>query len=136
MTPSGPAIHDGGISAVARDLARFGRLLLETAGSTAARWSPRAGWRTRGTGPRRPGRVRASDNEEVLPGGWYRNQFWFVPTPRGAMLCLGIHGQMVYVNRATRLVGVKLSSWPEAQSPEHLANTLRACGAISARLAD
>ena len=24
------------------------------------------------------------------------------------MLCLGIHGQMVYVNRATRLVGVKL----------------------------
>ena len=66
-----------------------------------------------------------------MPGGWYRNQFWFVPTQRGeALLCLGIHGQMVYVNRATRLVGVKLSSWPTPQNTQYLVDTIRAFGAI------
>ena len=33
-------------------------------------------------------------------------------TLRGeALLCRGMHVQMVYVNRATRLVGGKLSAW-------------------------
>jgi hypothetical protein len=30
---------------------------------------------------------------------------------------------------------VKLSCWPDAQNPDYLANTLRACGAIAANLA-
>jgi len=46
------------------------------------------------------------------------------------MLCLGIHGQMVYVNRATRLVGVKLSSWPTPQHAQSLVDTIRAFGSI------
>ena len=49
-------------------------------------------------------------------------------------MCLGIHGQMVYVNRATSTVGVKLSSWPDAQNSGYLIDTLRAFGAIGARL--
>ena len=64
------------------------------------------------------GAFAASDSEPVLPGGWYRNQFWFVPGPSGdILLCLGIHGQMVFVDHATRTVAVKLSSWPTAQDP-------------------
>jgi CubicO group peptidase (beta-lactamase class C family) len=87
----------------------------------------------------RPEDVRAafaaSDNEEVLPGGWYRNQFWFVPTARGvALVCLGIHGQMVHVNPTTDLVGVKLSSWPTPQHTASLVDTPRAFGAIGAHL--
>ena len=71
----------------------------------------------------------------MLAGGWYRNQFWFVPGPSGtALVCLGIHGQMVYVNPATRTVGVKLSSWPEPQNSTYLIDTLRAFGAVGARL--
>ena len=54
-----------------------------------------------------------TDNEPMLPGGWYRNQFWFLPVPAAAVSALGIHGQLVYVDRATRTVGVKLPSWPE-----------------------
>ena len=132
----GTGIHDGGISAVARDLARFGRMLLED-GQVDGREVVPAGWLQDAWN--RPDGVRAafaaSDNEEVLPGGWYRNQFWFVPTQRGdAMLCLGIHGQMVYVNRATRLVGVKLSSWPTPQHTKSLVDTIRAFGSIGAAL--
>jgi CubicO group peptidase (beta-lactamase class C family) len=89
----------------------------------------------------RPEDVRAafaaSDNDEVLPGGWYRNQFWFVPGRNGdVLLCLGIHGQMVYVNRETRLVGVKLSSWPAPQHTASLIDTIRAFSAIGAHLAE
>jgi CubicO group peptidase (beta-lactamase class C family) len=76
-----------------------------------------------------------TDNEAVLPGGWYRSQFWFVPNQRGtALVCLGIHGQLVYVHRATKTVGVKLSSWPDPQNTAYLIDTLRAFGAIGARL--
>jgi CubicO group peptidase (beta-lactamase class C family) len=128
----GSAVHDGGVSAVARDLARFGQLLLDDgAGIVPADWLD-ASWN--------PGDdVRAAfagtDHEAVLPGGWYRNQFWFVPNQHGpSLVCLGIHGQMVYVNRVTRTVGVKLSSWPVPQHAAHLVDTLRAFGAIGGTL--
>jgi CubicO group peptidase (beta-lactamase class C family) len=133
----GSAIHDGGISATARDLARFGLLLLEDGrvGQTqvipqnwlADSWNP---------GPDVRAAFASSENEPVLPGGWYRNQFWFVPGSTGdVLLCLGIHGQMVHVDRATGTVAVKLSSWPEAQNGAYLIDTVRAFGAIGAHLA-
>jgi CubicO group peptidase (beta-lactamase class C family) len=73
----------------------------------------------------------------VLPGGWCRNQFWFIPGRSGVnLVCLGIHGQMVHVNPATRTVNVKLSSWPDAQNLAHLIDTLRAVSAAGAHLAE
>jgi CubicO group peptidase (beta-lactamase class C family) len=128
----GSAIHDGGMSAIARDLARFGQLLLDE-GAVDGRQVVPSGWLLDAWHP--PADVReafaSTDNEDVLPGGWYRNQFWFVPHHNGtALVCLGIHGQMIYVDRATRLVGVKLSSWPTPQNAAHLVDTLRAFGAI------
>ena len=51
------------------------------------------------------------------------------------MLCLGIYGQMVYVNPATQTVAAKFSSWPVAQSAAMLHDTLRAFDTIGATLA-
>ena len=132
----GSAIHDGGMSATARDLARFGQLLLDDGHVDGVEVVPSA-WLADAIHP--PPAVRQAfantDNDEVLTGGWYRNQFWFVPVPGGeALVCLGIHGQMVYVNRGTRTVGVKLSSWPEPQNSTFLIDTLRAFGAIGTQL--
>ena len=134
----GSAIHDGGISAVARDVARFGRLLLDD-GRAGDRQVVPASWLDDAWN--RPDDVREafakSDNEPVLPGGWYRNQFWFVHTEHSdALVCLGIHGQMIYVNRRTGLVGVKLSSWPAAQDTPSLVDTLRTFRAIGTHLHD
>ena len=134
--PVGSAIHDGGMSAAARDLARFGQLLLDDGFVDGDEVVP-ASWLADARSP--PPAVRQAfantDNEQVLTGGWYRSKFWFVPGPAGdALVCLGIHGQMVYVNRTTRTVGVKLSSWPDAQNASYLIDTLRAFGAIGTRL--
>ena len=77
-----------------------------------------------------------TDNDEVLTGGWYRNQFWFVPGPDGdALVCLGIHGQMVYVNPAAGVVAAKLSSWPWPQDAVALFATIAAFDAVAAAVA-
>lgn len=138
----GTAIHDGGLGATARDLLRFGLLLLEggtmtdpggEARTVVPRRFLRHGWAVDAD-------IRsaflASPAEHSFPGGWYRNQFWFRIGPFGdVLLGLGIHGQLVYVSRRTDTVCVKLSSWPDAQHPVFLADTLRACDAVSGALA-
>jgi CubicO group peptidase (beta-lactamase class C family) len=134
----GSAVHDGGISATARDIGRFGQLLLDD------------GWRAeQAVIPERwllsarrldadiRGAFAASDSESVLPGGWYRNQFWFTPGPSGDIqLCLGIHGQMVFVDPGTRTVAVKFSSWPTEQNHAYLLDTIRAFTAAARFLAE
>ena len=133
----GTAIHDGGMSARARDMARFGQVVLEDGylhetSVVPERWLREA----RALDPDIRGAFAASDSEPVLTGGWYRNQFWFVPGPLGDLqLCLGIHGQMVLIDRATRTVSVKMSSWPTAQDSAALIDTIRAFVAAGRHLA-
>ena len=133
----GSAVHDGGVSATARDMARFGNMLLHD-GWVGHRPVVPESWlqQARHIDADIRSAFAASDSEPVLPGGWYRNQFWFVPGPSGdILLCLGINGQMVFVDRATRTVAVKLSSWPTAQDPAHLVDTIRAFAAVGRHLA-
>jgi CubicO group peptidase (beta-lactamase class C family) len=132
----GSAIHDGGISAVARDLARFGQMLL-MGGRANGRQVVPASWLedTLTVDADVRDAFAHSENHLFLPGGWYRNQFWLVPGLRGDLLvCLGIHGQMVCVDRTSGTVCVKLSSWPDAQNAGYLIDTLRAFGALSVQL--
>ena len=138
----GTAVHDGGLCATARDVARFGQLLLDggvvpdgTGGVRRVvppRWL-RDGWAVDAD-------VRAafaaSPAEASFPGGWYRNQFWFRPGAYGdVLLGLGIYGQMLHVSRRTNTVCVKFSSWPQAQNPAYLEETLRAFDAVGGMLA-
>ena len=138
----GTAVHDGGLAATTIDLLRFGQMILD-GGSVAdrdgeavqvvpARWLRRS-W-TLDADARRA--FLSSPAEATFPGGWYRNQFWFRPSESGSVLmALGIHGQLLQVSRQTGTVGVKLSSWPDAQNPVFMRETLGAFDAIAATLA-
>jgi len=133
---AGTAIHDGGMCATARDLARFGTMLL-AGGEVAGRRVVPAGWLRDSWDVDADVRdaFARSVSEPYLPGGWYRNKFWFVPRPSGTvLLCLGINGQMLYVAPGTGTVAAKLSCWPDAQSPAMLEDTLRAFDAAGAVL--
>jgi CubicO group peptidase (beta-lactamase class C family) len=134
---AGVAIHDGGMSTALRDLARFGQMLADGGRSVTGEQVLPAWW-LRDTLAGDPGSreaFAASPTDTRMPGGMYRNTFW-VPYPGPAvLLCLGIHGQMVYVDTAARVVGVKLSSWPVPQDPQMLLATLRTFDAIAGRLA-
>lgn len=137
----GTAVHDGGLTATARDVARFGQLLLDGGTVTGAdgqarelvpgRWLRQA-W---GVDSDLRDAFLASPSELWFPGGWYRNQFWLRPGDYGdVLLCLGIHGQMVHVCRRTRTVCVKFSSWPNPQHPDLMYDTCAAFDAIGGAL--
>ena len=156
----GTAVHDGGLCATARDVARFGQMLLDGGqvpggfggmgppGKERASRAPDGAGGTRRVVPpqwlRRAWAVdadtrsvfAASPAEWAFPGGWYRHQFWFRPGDHGdVLLCLGIHGQMLHVSRRTGTVCVKFSTWPDAQNPAYLEDTLRAFDAVGGFLA-
>ncbi|GAA4389389.1 serine hydrolase domain-containing protein [Tsukamurella soli] len=132
----GNAMHDGGVCATLRDLARFGRLLCDDGVAGGRQVIPER-WIAESFDPGADVRAAfaGTANEPVLPGGWYHNQFWFVR--RGGakvLLCMGIHGQLVYVHPGARTVAAKLSSWPDAQDTTALIDTLRACGSLAEAL--
>jgi hypothetical protein len=52
-----------------------------------------------------------------MPEGMHRNQFWLPYPDRDVLLCLGIHGQMLYVNVATGVVAAKLPAGPSRSTP-------------------
>jgi CubicO group peptidase (beta-lactamase class C family) len=133
----GTAVHDGGLSATARDVARFGQMLLDGGlipdGSGGTRRVVPPQWLRRAWAVDADARTvfAASPAEWAFPGGWYRHQFWFRPGEYGdVLLCLGIHGQMLHVSRRTNTVCVKFSTWPDAQNPAYLEDTLRAFDAL------
>ncbi|HEY7858620.1 MAG TPA: serine hydrolase [Candidatus Nanopelagicales bacterium] len=138
----GTAVHDGGLAATARDLARFGQLLLDNGSVPVADGEPRSvvpsRWLRQAWGVDSDLRTAfaATPTELTFPGGWYRNQFWFRPGEYGdVLLCLGIFGQMVHVCRRTRTVCVKLSTWPKPQDPFFLYDTCAAFDAVGGALA-
>ncbi|MFC7766115.1 serine hydrolase domain-containing protein [Leucobacter soli] len=124
----GAGMFDGGVSAAMRDLARFGHLYVN--GGCAldgARVLPE--WWVADTftgGPDSRAAFAGSPEPTFMPGGMYRNGFWFPGESGDVMLALGIHGQMIYMNRLTGVVGVKVSSWPTPQDAEKLFWTVRA----------
>ena len=133
---AGAGMFDGGISATLRDLARFGSMILRDGTSLTGQQIVPASWvhdTVTGSADSREA-FAAGPVDNGMPGGMYRNQFW-IPYPSGAVvLSLGIHGQMIYVNRPARVVAAKLSSWPLPQDAGKLFSTLRAFDAVAARL--
>lgn len=109
---AGTGVFDAGICATLGDLARFGAMIRDGGMSLTGERVLDAGWVddifAGGTDSREA--FAAGDHEEDMPGGMYRSQFWFPSGDRDAGFCLGIHGQMIYINRASGVVGVKLSS--------------------------
>ena len=130
---TGTGMFDGGINAALRDLARFGTLFLNDGFSLTGEQVLSPGWiaDTLNGGPDSREAFAASPGDNRMPGGMYRNQCWFPYEGNDVMLCLGIHGQMIYVNRPAGIVAAKLSSWPYPQDAAKLFSTVQAFDAIA-----
>lgn len=133
----GTGMFDGSISAALCDLARFGIMIAHEGTSLRNHQVVPEAWiaDTFAGGPDSREAFASSPSDTRMPGGMYRNQFWFPWPDREVLLCLGIHGQMIFVDRTTGLVAVKVSSWPTPQDPWRLFSTLAAFDAINAELA-
>jgi CubicO group peptidase (beta-lactamase class C family) len=133
----GTGMFDGSMSAALCDLARLGIMIAQEGTSLSQHQVVPAAWIADSFtgGPDSREAFASSPSDTRMPGGMYRNQFWFPWPDREVLLCLGIHGQMIYVDRTTGLVAVKVSSWPTPQDPWKLFSTLAAFDAINAELA-
>lgn len=112
LDTAGTGMFDGGICATLGDMARFGAVVRDGGVSLDGERVLEPGWVDdifRG-GADSAEAFAASGHAEAMPGGRYRSQFWFLSEDQNTAYCLGIHGQMVYVNRNSGVVGVKFSS--------------------------
>jgi CubicO group peptidase (beta-lactamase class C family) len=112
-------MFDGGISAALRDLVRYGALLVRDGASLTGAQVLSPAWVADcfAGAPDSREAFAVISSAGPMPGGMYRNQCWIPSSDPDVLVCLGIHGQMVYVNRRTRVVAAKLSSWPTPRTP-------------------
>jgi hypothetical protein len=123
-----------GMNACARDLARFGQMLLHDGLYNDVQIVPKEWLQDTRDGSDALRRLfAASDYGEMIPGGHYRNQVW-AEAERGVMYCIGIHGQTIHVNQTAGLVVVKLSTHPESAQMERFADTFAAMDGLAAAL--
>jgi len=136
VDPVGTGFFDGGINACLTDMIRFGSLFLRDGVSLSGRQVVPAAWiaDTLNGGPDSRQAFAASPDDNEMPGGMYRNQMWFPYPGSNVLLCLGMCGQMIYVNRAAEMVAAKLSTQPHSHEP-HMLATLRAFDAVAYELA-
>ncbi|MGP7814648.1 serine hydrolase domain-containing protein [Glutamicibacter soli] len=132
----GTGMFDGGFNTTLRDLARFGHLYVNGGRALTGKAVLSPAW-IEDTFRQSDELFQAfaqSPGENLMPGGRYRNQIWFPNPATNAAVALGIHGQMIYMDPAVKLVAVKLSSWPLPQDASKLFPTLRAFEAVARHL--
>ena len=133
----GLSAASGGLNVTLRDLARFGQMLLQGGAYNGHQFfnntviedirtnGSRNLWR-RGEG---------SGLSYLMPKGSYRNQWWVTDFESGAFYAAGIHGQHLYIAPEAEVVIAKMSSQPNAITPEYTQNTLYGFEAIVKHLA-
>lgn len=132
----GTGLFDGGINACLTDMIRFGSLFLRDGVSLTEQQVMPAAWiaDTLDGGLDSRQAFAANSDDARMPGGKYRNQVWFPYPGSNVVLCLGMCGQMIYVNRAAEVVAAKLSAQPHPEGPHMLNDTLRAFDAVANEL--
>jgi CubicO group peptidase (beta-lactamase class C family) len=133
----GTGLFDGGINACLTDMIRFGSLFLHDGVSLTGQQVVPEAWiaDTLDGGPDSRQAFAASPDDTRMPGGMYRNQVWFPYPGSDVVLCQGMCGQMIYVNRAAEVIAAKLSTQSDAEDPQMLLDTLRAFDALAHQLA-
>jgi CubicO group peptidase (beta-lactamase class C family) len=133
----GTGFFDGGISACLADMIRFGSLFLRDGVSLTGHQVVPATWiaDTLDGGPDSRQAFADSPDDNEMPGGMYRNQMWFPYPGNDVVLCQGMCGQMIYIDRSAELVAAKLSTQMDSHEP-HMLDTLRAFDAVAREFAE
>ena len=119
----------GGLSAIPRDMARLGLIVAE--GGAGVVHADYIDDLTRNGSTEQ---WRVGDFAPWLPGGAYRS-CWYQPrVDPDAVMGVGIHGQMLYVDRAREVVVAKQSSWPVPDNTDLHNDAYLACQAIARAL--
>jgi hypothetical protein len=130
---AGNLSFEGGFNVCLRDFARFG-LLIARNGLYGGRQLIPEIWlqECRSPDQRLVDAFAEAKYADTAPGGAYHNFWWVNKPPTGAIMALGVGGQIIYVDTEKDFVAVKFSSQPEYENAEMEANELRGLEAIAA----
>jgi len=124
-----------GMSATARDLLNFGLMMIDDGHLDGTQVVPAEWIADTIAGDACSRECFAKSMYGGLLTGWhYRNQVWVAGSSPPVMLAIGIHGQLVYMDKVRSLVIVVLSSQPEPLDLGLSLQLLTATGVIGASL--
>jgi CubicO group peptidase (beta-lactamase class C family) len=108
----GTARAAGGICVTARDLARFGQLVLDGGRTADGRELIPGSWVAdmRNNGDREA--WRKGNDAHMFPNGRYRSCWYDAGDGRGSFCAIGLHGQWIWIDPVSRIVLSKMSSRP------------------------
>jgi CubicO group peptidase (beta-lactamase class C family) len=131
--PWGRSVAGAGFNATLRDMGRFGRLLANEGRHDGQQLLARDTVERIAAGA--DPAIYAANAEFSLwtPGASYRSQWYVFNDSRQALMAGGIHGQYLFIDRASKVVIVKQSSLPDAVS-EVDADSVRMLRAIAEHL--
>ena len=128
---SGNPMTDGGVAMTLRDLARFGRLLLDGGAALGQQVVP-LDWieDVRSADEVCLKAFARSDSASRYPKGHYRSQWWVPDGEAGILLGAGIYGQFLYLDVPAQVAIAKLSTLPFALDLDVSADHRRAFAAV------
>lgn len=112
-----PAVT-GGMNSTARDALRFGMMVRDRGEYNGQRIIP-ASWidATLDVSDRLLANMQANTKYQNESWSAYHNMWWILDATAGEYCAVGIHGQVIYINRRADTVMVWFSSQPGAASP-------------------
>ncbi|BFM18412.1 serine hydrolase [Maricurvus nonylphenolicus] len=111
------AIATGGMNTTARDAARFGRMILNRGQVNGEQVIP-ANWVDTSLAITDHDKAKMKANTKYKDNSWiaYKNMWWIIDENQGEYAAVGIHGQVIYINRAANVVIAYFSSQPTASA--------------------
>jgi len=110
-------VATGGMTTTLRDAALFGQMILNR-GKVNGEQVISAHWVDQSLNLSAKDKQKMSNNSKYQNGPWsaYKNMWWIIDDQLGEYAAVGVHGQVIYINRSTNVVIAYFSSQPVASA--------------------
>lgn len=110
-------VATGGMSTTLRDAARFGQMILNQGRVNGEQVIP-ANWVDQSLRISAKDKLKMKNNAKYQENSWsaYKNMWWIIDGEQGEYAAVGIHGQVIYINRSANVVIAYFSSQPVASA--------------------
>jgi len=110
-------VATGGMTTSLRDAALFGQMILNRGKANGQQLIP-AHWVDQSLVLTAKDKNKMKSNSKYKDSSWiaYKNMWWILNAEQGEYAAVGIHGQVIYINRSANLVITYFSSQQKASS--------------------
>ncbi len=110
-------VATAGMNTTLRDAARFGSLILNDGRYNGEQIIPKS-WVLAITTLSKQDKAKMNSNPKYKNESWqaYKNMWWILDAEQGEFAAVGIHGQVIYINKSKNVVAAMFSSQVKASS--------------------